>query len=71
MCTVCETTQVKAITFKGKVLEEDQQQKDFEELLKLWVDNKISYETMMKGYPDYDITMFEKICRLIKKTFNL
>lgn len=46
---------------KGTVVEIDQDEKEFEKLIELWVRGKISYETLQENIPTYDASMARKI----------
>jgi hypothetical protein len=50
------------------VCEEDYLEKQFDELIKLWINNKISYKVLLENYPDYDAD-FTK--RIIKKLSSM
>lgn len=49
------------------VCEEDPQEKKFDSLIRLWINDEISYVDLMKNYPDHEISMVERIFNFISK----
>lgn len=45
----------------GITCEEDPEEKRFDALVKLWVNDEISYSYLMKNYPNHDASMVHKI----------
>ncbi len=44
---------------------EDPQEKRFDALVKLWVDNEIPYSFLMRNFPDYESSVVSKLLRLL------
>jgi hypothetical protein len=49
----------------AQLCDEDIQAKQFETLVKLWIKNKITYESLMKNFPVYESSMLRKIVNYI------
>ena len=54
---------------KSRIIEESDQEKQFDELLRLWVFDKISLETLMLSYPDFDENMIKKVMKKLVALF--
>lgn len=48
---------------------EDETEKEFDELVKLWTQNKISYERLMKNYPTYNMSVWRKLLTSLAERF--
>jgi hypothetical protein len=55
---------------QGIICSENQEEKEFNELVKLWVDNKISYEFLLSHYPDHNPSMMKKILKSIYRRLD-
>jgi hypothetical protein len=49
------------------ICEEDEQEAKFDELVKLWIEDKIEFSQLMDNYPDFNASMIEKIIKKINK----
>ncbi len=47
----------------------DQQEIHFDSLVKLWVDDEISYDFLLENYPTYETSMIRKILTYLRKLF--
>lgn len=48
----------------GDIVETDKEEKEFEEIIKLWVNDKISYEKLMENYPKSEDAKWKKLVRV-------
>ncbi len=46
---------------------QDEQELLFDNMVKLWVDNKINYSMLIRNYPDFNSSMIRKIINLFNK----
>ncbi len=70
--TIQVTKEKNRISFQDKkpisiLIEKDEQEKKFEEMVKLWIDNEITFSQLMDDYPSYDASMLERIIKKINK----
>lgn len=47
------------------VCEEDPQEKNFERFVKLWVNDEITYNELMKNYPVHEASILKKVLSFI------
>jgi len=52
------------------VCEEDRQEQQFDALIKLWVNDKISYTALLDNYPEYDLSMADRILKRLYRIFR-
>ena len=67
METMIENKPAKLIP-KGIVIKEDEQEKEFAALLRLWIENKIAYERLLENMPDQYKSKWKMF---LKKLFQL
>jgi len=65
-----EKTTLKSAFPLSIICEEDPQEKRFEQFIKLWVNDEISYSELMKNYPTHEASMLKKILSFITEKIN-
>ena len=53
------------------ICEEDSQETRFDNLLKLWIDDKISFQQLMENYPDFNASMISKILKKLVSIIHI
>ena len=53
------------ITPQGTVVKKDKQEEEFEQYLKLWLSNKIDYETLTNHLPDKYKSIWKRLLEYI------
>ena len=49
------------------VVDESRQEKEFKNNIMLWMDNKITYNTLMETYPEYNESMAKRFIRFLER----
>lgn len=52
------------------VCEQDSQERQFDTLVKLWVQDEIPYSTLLKNYPSYESSMLKKLLYFISEKLH-
>ena len=68
--SILEKTPRQLVSPLSIICEEDPQEKSFEQFIKLWVNDEISYSELMKNYPIHEASMLKKILNFITEKLH-